>query len=437
MHTTCRTTERRLTASKALLAALAALALATLAPAGAGAGQVVFDPEAGAIRCLEFPAEAPCRLAQVLEADRAGNWGKVTYDRASDTYTVRTDLVVGTGDGTQSVLQVGGPDAKRERLVMYGDLIVAEPKKRGWQIYQAHNGLRIGLYEDDTVTPTVLFACEEPGERELVVHGGNIFWVCHAKVSALTEKPENRFALTVDGRIVWGDLRLIRSTISWFTEARINTDADAYVRRMIFEHGGELRGDQYLVDSAVRHMDCGLRDHGGLQAVLVRCRFENNTMNYELLYGPWGILAVDCFFGAAQDPPALRAYTWPRGRHEGQTTRPAFVSRRHLVVRVRDASGAPVAGAQVAVACEQDAPGAVGRGIAVTGADGATPGLRETDALYVTDEVTRPEAGTGEVTTHAYTYAVTVAADGYAPVTVEHVDPDQTWQVKDVVLARE
>jgi len=388
------------------------------------AGEITYDREARIVHLTGFNREDPCTLDQLSASARE----VLGHDAASDTYVLNANLHVGANDGSETFLRIGSRAHPRERLVIKGDLVVREPKKRGYQVYQAHNGLTIGSPDDMTIQPTVLFDCKSPAEFRLDVQGGNFLDIHNATVSALKKERSARYELLVDVRARSGGVRVVNSTISWFTTVMLPS-ADGQVRGITFEYGGELRGITYLEDCTIRHLDDGVRDHGALLATLVRCRFENNTHNWQLLYTHWGIMAIDCVLGEPQKPSRIRGYTWPK---TGRVSRPTFIAKRHLVVVVRDKAGRPIPNVTVRLSCEQDDLSAVQHGQAQTDREGLTSAPASGRALFVTDYAIRSDEHRRD-----YTYALRVTAPGYEAAATTGIDPSAASQVAETTLRTE
>ena len=388
------------------------------------AGEITYDRERHVVRVVGFGREEPCTLGQISAAARE----VASHDSASDTYELNASLHVGSSDGSETFLRIGSQAHPKVRLAIKGNLVVKEPKKQGYQVYQAHNGLAIGTPDDTSIRPTVLFDCTSPGEFGLSVEGGNFLDLHNASVSALSKEPSARYRFLVDARARSGGVHVTNSAVSWFTTVMLPS-ADGRVRGVTFEDGGELRGVTYLEDCTIRRLDDGVRDHGSLLAALVRCRFEGNTCNWQLRYTNWGIMAIDCLFGEPKKPPPIRAYTWPK---TGRVSRPSFIARRHLVVSVKDEAARPIPNATVRLTCEQGDLSAVQHGQAQTNREGMTPAPASGQALFVTDYAVRG----GEDTRH-YTYTLSATAPGCVTRTLNGLDPDQSSEATEIILARE
>ena len=401
------------------------LALCCCGFTGAAAGEIAHDKGRHIVRLIGFSREGPCTLDRLSAADREAGWGVMSHDPASDTHVLNASLHVGSSDGSETFLRIGSKGHPKVRLVIKGDLVVREPKKQGYQIYQAHNGLAIGSPNDTSIAATVLFDCTSPGEFGLNVEGGNFLDIHNATVSALKKERSSRFELLVDVRARSGGVHVTNSTLSWFTTVMLPS-ADGQVRGVTFEDGGELRGITYLEDCTIRRLDAGVRDHGSLLATLVRCCFESNTYNWQLLYTHWGIMTIDCVFSEPKRPSPIRAYTWPK---TGRVSRPSFIAKRHLVVSVKDEAGRPIPNASVRLSCEQGDLSAVQHGQARTDREGMTPAPASGQALFVTDYAIR----SGEDTRH-YTYTLSASAAGHDTAVVASIDPSPASEATAITL---
>lgn len=408
-----------------------ALALLRLGTA-AHAGEILYDAEKRVLHVLDYSRETPCTPSDLLQAERRAGWGVVRAEPGSGTVTLDAGLAIGSDDGSESFFHLAPDRQSPPRLIVRGTLHVREAQRERYQIYQAHNGFMVGDPSDPGVQPFLLFEQGAAGKSGLVVDGGNVLDMVHARVQAVQRREQDRFRMDVDPRITSGRLRLEHCVFSWFTRITLPS-LHGIVRHVTFEYGDELAGSQYLEDCVFRNMQVGLRDHGALLAVLVRCRFERNHMHWMLPYSRWGIIADDCTFGPEEKTPQVGVYRHPRS---GIVQRPSFIARRHITILVQDPEGRPVPGATVRVVCEQGDASAVIWGMAITDDQGCTPPVTAKHALFVTDKRVRRGAGAeAPLVTTAYTYKVGVSAPGRGTVEKHGVDPDDSWYTLRMIAA--
>ena len=395
---------------------------------------ITYDADARTIRVEGYPLDQPATPADILNADRANGWNAVKYDPETDTYTVRADLAIGRDDDSVTWFRIGSADHPTETLAIKGNLVVQEKKPTGWRTYPAENGLRIGDADLDSVKPTVRFLCDTPQEYGMIIGNGAAFMAYHATIGGLSPDPEHRAFWQGTGE----RFELVGCTLSGIHDLyrmRLIHPYHLALRDCVFEHmHSGFSGQPYVTDCTFRHMDLPLYDRYHLEATLERCRFENNKHNWKLPYTRKGIRAIDCFFGEPQDPTVVcQSFKLPT---EADRRYPSFTAERHLVFETVDPDGKPVPGARVTLRCEQDDPDTVIQGRARTDAEGRTPepgdrqGLRVTDTvIQATDQPDRPK--------HTrYTYSVRIETDGFEPLEIPGVDPDQSWLVKRATLKR-
>lgn len=411
------------------------LALATLvAVFAAGArADVTYDAKAGTLTVTGFTAGAPCTVADLRQADADGGWGVVAYNKATDTTTLAAHLLIGRSDGTSSFLRIGAADRPREMLVVTGNVIVTASREIAYKRYEGCNTFMLGMADKSTVRPALLIDCPKRNAFRMEIGAGASLRAFHARIAARATDKAHRANWKGTGN----DSRLIGCTLAGFTQLygfNANHGRDFRVIGTTFSDMdiGPYNGQQYFEDCTFRNMGIAIYDGGGLSGIIKRCRFENNTINWQMQYTRDGLRAVDCTFGKAAKTPGYVCTAW-RNKETGEWQKPAFLAERHVVVEVKEATGNVLRGARVRLACEEDAPAAVRWGTAVTGSNGRTPAPDEARALLVFDYLVRAAEKKTPARTD-YTYALTVLADGDKPVTVKGLDPDQRQPVVTVRL---
>jgi hypothetical protein len=389
-----------------------------------------YDEEQGSITASGFTRDEPGTLSALVRAAQESGWAAVRPGEDTQTVALDADLAIGQEGQAATWFRIGTPERPRETLVINGDLIVRE---RG-------NVLLIGDEGRPEVQPAVRFVCAEPGEHGLIVTPGNTLRVHNATITADRHDREHAARCEMQA----SDVELVGSTLSWIGEVMTYglQSAAAVVRAVTFEHGGcaLYNNTQWAEDCVFRDLDVAVAG-GWVDATLVGCRFEGNRRNFALFRTAGGIMAIDCHFGAETDPrPHIK-----RGRlHDGPWQYPLFVAKRHIVVKVEGGDGNPIEGAEVTVTEAGGDLSAVDHGIALTDAEGKTPGPRERGSILVTDygyratdEAPTPESRDCRIGSYDYRYTLRVTAEGHRPAVVEDVDPDQSWVERTVTLERE
>ena len=105
-----------------MLRKLLALSVLALAARTAAAG-VTYDATDKYIWVRSFPEDTPATMDDVLEADRKAGWGLVSYDKATDTYTVSSSLHIGTDEDAGTYFQIGRKGHPQETVVVKGTLV--------------------------------------------------------------------------------------------------------------------------------------------------------------------------------------------------------------------------------------------------------------------------------------------------------------------------
>jgi hypothetical protein len=419
--------------------------LATLFPALGlvnfcqGAGTIAYDAETGTLHVYGHPPEAPATPAAIARASRDNGWSVIEHAPRAGAYTVTARLRIGKADGSVSTFRIGSAEHSKETLVMRADLVVNAAKKgRLYRTYEGRNALILGDPDDASVRPALRFDCSEAGAFGLVLEEGASLLAWNASIGALKPDPAKRAGWRGTGH----RLRLVNCIVEGFDRlAAFQTGLAGVseVRGTTFQDIGIVfaNGAQYAEDCVFRRCGVALRDGGGLHATVVRCRFEQNRRNWRLRGTRRGIRAIDCVFGApAQKKVECRSHVWS---DTGERTYPLFIAQQHLVFIVRNTSGAPVAGATVALTCEQasSAPGGgVIYGRAQTDANGRTPAPRTHRALFVTDEYCLATDDPEAPERRDYTYAASVSAPGFAPTELDGLDPDAEDPIVRVTLRR-
>ncbi|MCD6361269.1 MAG: hypothetical protein J7M38_10445, partial [Armatimonadetes bacterium] len=163
--------------------------------------------------------------------------------------------------------------------------------------------------------------------------------------------------------------------------------------------------------------DCGTAFIGSsrFDVVMRDCTFSGNEHNWSLPYK--SLIAIDCDI----DDFGRGSYSVER--------KTFFISKRHVIVRVVDAEGRPVKGAEVRASTLETPPAAEYDLLqAVTGTDGRTPGRGVKGALLLSELlITAPEAEGAEPRRTDYSYIIEARA-GDRTVRIEGFTPRESWQ---------
>jgi len=411
------------------------VALFASAPA-VGHAAATYDAPQRTITVTGFSNEFPGTLGDVLEADEQGRWGVVSYRADTQTFMVNARLCIGAADGPSTWFRIGTPERPREVLVVQGDLRVAQPSTN------ASNTVWIGAEKDAAITPTVSFDCQTNRQYGLLLGPGSSVHIFNATITAATQD-RNHMARCL---IETGDLVIAHSRLSWIADPGLlygSSSLHSPLRGVTLEHGqtGLYNLPQWAEDCLFRDLDIAVCDGGCLDATLVRCRFEGNKRNWDLVITQFGITAVDCYFGQEKDP-GPHILRW-RNPNTGRWQYPSFVALRHIVLKVQDEAAKPIPGALVEVTEASGDVSAVHHGLAKTDAEGRTPAADAYGALLLADYAYRatddPPGDSAEcrIASYDYRYSVQVTAEGYQPAVLREVDPDESWTEKVVTLRRQ
>ncbi len=413
-----------------------------------------YEPDSDTIWVYDYPRRLPCTPARLLAADRMFEWNRIAYDATTDTYTVNANLRVGNADGSDTFFQLGSPAQPRETLRMKGNLILF-PETITGQMRRGPKGVNritIGVPDNPDVRAALLFH-NAPTQHHTLLSGGFVqgpdtasrvaayggqFCVYHGTVSAAV--PDRPHAIgAAGGRHLylpgaWGGLVVLRqATVSWVAGV-IGFGLDARASDLdgtVFEDSGYglINGRQAATNCVFRRLGVAVKDWGGpLDVLLTDCVFEDNGANWSLSRGR--LRCVDCAFGAPRQ--GNRYDSWPEQR-AGKTPYAYMQSSRHLVVEVREADGKPVPRARVEATTPSDP---LARLVALTDAQGRTPGRGSDRALLLTERVETATAVTNQPAITPYRWRLSISATNYAPAVIQDLAPDTSWRVIPVTLNR-
>ena len=428
------------------------LTICVLLALPASEGGVFYDEDANTIIVADFPRKLPCSLERLLQLDKLYGWGKVSHDKAADTYTVACDLAIGANDGTNTYFQIGSPQHPNETLVMKGDLRVAPYWVRDENLgtYQTAprrvNRLTLGDPESRKVRAALKFDCETKNQHGLSVGAldawGGQLHVYDSTITAARPDAAHSFGDAARGSVsLHGDSIIFDNATYGWVSGKMTYGLSEHPSRTIrivnttFEHSGQaiVGGKLDLVDCTFRHLGTAFLDWGSIDINATRCTFADNSRNFSLRFSRKGIVCVDCEIGRPADGDEYHSQTTAS---MGTKRFPTFASKRHTIVEVVDAVGRGVPAAEVVVKSEQGDAGAAENYRQLTDDKGRTPGRAEGRAILLT-EVLRKNTDTPSVPeVREFSYTVEVSAAGFGPVTVKGVRPTRSWQVVMVRLLR-
>ena len=413
---------------------------------------VFYDEQANTITVTDFPRKLPCTLKRLLLLDRLYGWGKVSYDRASDTYTVACDLEIGSSDSTNTYFQIGSSSRPNETLVMKGDLRVAPYWVRGENLgtYQTApkrvNRLTLGDPESRKVGAALKFDCEVKNQHGLSVGAldawGGQLHVYDSAITAARQDPEHTFGDRTKGSVsLFGDSIIFdNATYGWVT-GKMTYGLSEHPGRSIrivntfFEHSGQaiVGGKLNLVGCTLRNLDTAFLDWGSIEVNATNCTFVGNSRNFSLRFSREGIVCVDCDIGSPTEGDEYHSQTTASVKTKRY---PTFTSKRHLVVEVVDAAGHPVIGAKVVVKSEKGEVDAVVNHRQVTDDNGRTPGRDGGRAILLADVIKKNTDTPNLPKVKEFSYTIEVSAAGFERHAVRGIRPSRSWQVVKVELVK-
>lgn len=417
---------------------------------------VFLDSEREAIRLIDYPPEVPCTLRRLAKLDELFGWGKVDYNAETSACTLTCNLIIGSNDSTETVLQVGTEDAPQETLVMKGNLYIHPYFVSGdnegvyWRVPKLMNALVLGSKENRGVRAALKFACT-PNEK-YTLYCGHLPWIDRDRrqwggglyaydsvVTALRPAPGYEIGDAKRGNAyLHGSVVLDRAEISWVKGwlygLQLSHSKDYSLKDTLFDHVRVplLNGHQKAVGCTFSNCETAVKDYGSLDAELIGCTFRSNARHWSLPYTKKVLVCVDCEW----DSPRLGNEYRARSK-DGKTWYPTFSCRRHIVVEVVDRAGEPIDGATVTFRAEQDGCDVLQNREQRTGADGRTPGKGQDGAILLTEFIKKATdvPNQPEATTFSYTFRAT--AQGYRAGILKGVQPKQSWDTFKIVLDKE
>lgn len=424
---------------------------------------VHYDAARDTIMVTDYPEQWPCTLARLLTVDAHMGWHRVSRDPATGAYTVSANLQIGALDGTETYFRIGVKEAAgAETLIAKGVLYVAP----WWQEGRSRAGLWYGADAEPRVNRLTLGAAEDPSVRgrlvldppdgeitplrvgrlpgdngkvrggQLCVYNSTVEGADHTRLASRDVRKGWRLMLSGEAVVLDG------ARIQWipgFAGYGLNLlegQGSRYrVRNCIFENcgAGIVNGVHDVSGCTFRNLHTAILDYGAIDATLRECRFEGNTINWDLSYTNRGLTLIDCEVAAGVDADVFRSWV---SKRTGKKQYPQLTVQRHIVVSAVDADARPIRDAVVTVVCERNGLIPVANNHGRTDAAGRTPGRGSTGALLLIARVKQATDTPNEPRVDVFSYRIEVAATGHQPCTIPGFRPTASWQVLEAVLGK-
>ena len=405
-----------------------------LLAAGPAFGLVTYEAEANTIVVSDFPEPIPARLDTLARADRANGWNKIQYDPAAQTWTIKASLQVGRNDGSETWMRIGSAMQSNETLILHGNLIIAPYLVAGENDRYAPsrvNRLTMGDPTNAAIRTALkiagaghtVYSGKLPGPDGILRNGyGGELHIYHGTLTSAGGKrdiarPYWSGSLTLDHAVVSGF-----NALAFFGTAAHRTD----IRDSILEDNAGIFGSpaQRAAGCLFRRNTVVIQGLSGDTVHLLDCRFNDNIQNWQLTSGGT-IECVDCTIAPGAKPDS----------YGFKGDRPArVIARRHVIVKVVDAAGAPVSRAKVAAVCRPAGDNLILNNYAETGKDGRTPGPDNSKAIILTEEIKTASSNPLEPTTTRYSYDIEISAAGNKKAIISNYEPLKNWETLTATL---
>ena len=414
---------------------------------------IVYDGETNSIIVDNYAEDMPCALEEIYIADRMNGWNKVTRDEKSGAYTIDAALVVGRDNGTDTYMQIGTPENPKETLLLKGHLVIHPfvfiDEKDAETREKRINRLTIGDKDNPDIKPTVKLAgtgifvgCTPPRGKHVKRRrgAGGELHIYNSAIRGAGESWPDQAAGQCD-LLGWKcAFRAADAVFSNFKDIVVRKHS-AYtpcsIKRCAFEDSGRaLYADRNTFKkNGLLPKECAFRGirkaalSGGGWFEADRCTFENNRVNWDLSHGG-DVKCFDCIVHASAQDNLYGVYLNPRTKKQEPAS---FLSQRHVIVRVLDANGKPVEGAEVVASSE--APDHVCEDKAVTDTNGLTPGPDNDGALLLTT-TTVAAIKQGEALRTDYSYSIRVRYRDRTGI-CKGFKPSKSWEIVTITLDKE
>ena len=406
-------------------------------PAHAG---ITFVETMNGIWVIDYPAGFPCTMKRIKAADEMNGWEKVLYEEASDTYTLKCNLLIGTNDGAETYVQVGTKDSPNETVVMQGNVYVfpffvaGENEGLYYQVPILANRLTLGSPGDPHIKAALKFDSSKAGEFGLTVgrfpaavkKTGKLFGgQFHAYNSVVTALKQEKATACAGFAFSAQEIVLQNAELSWSAGLVADNLSGIGIANSVFAHGkaAVTNGNVKFAGCTLRNLNFAVLDCGAINATFTDCTFKDNEHNWSLRSTPRGVTLIDCTVG---EPTKGDIFTAPTAM---------VASKRHVIVEVVGPDGKPAPGARIVVKCEQDIPPEmVENWKQTTDAAGRTPAKGGKKPVLLTEYTKKTTSTPNQPEFKEYTYAIEVEAQGHANASVAGVKPDESWKVVRVQL---
>ena len=424
------------------------LGLLWLGLAGIAPGGIYYDPAGDAICVTCFPECAPCTPRHLYKLNRLFNWGKVTHDPATDSYIVNCRLQIGSHDGATTYFKIGSAANPHETLVMAGNLSVqpswiqgVSPEATGDPAKAGINALVMGTRDDESIKPVLMFKSGKTlNIGNLIQFGGKVqrggeLLIYNGKITAPDGESWGMEYISIP---INSSVMMENSEFSRFKGTLYGVGGQfKSLKNTTFSHGsaiivGKYRDKNSIENCTFENMETAILDFGGLDATFVNCVFKDNNRNWNLRFY-YGITCIDCAYAP---PKKGNEYSSFRDPKTGGIMRPAFTSKRHIIMKVANDDGSPVTNAEVTVESEQEGSGLVKPLVLRTDATGQTPGRGGENAILLTEVIEEASETANKPKVTRFTYTVRIRAKNMREAVMPGVTPDESWKILNVTMAK-
>jgi len=391
-------------------------------------------------------------------------WGRVSYDKETDTYTIACALWIGKKDETDTYFQVGTREHPRETVILKGNLVIYptrlkenRPNEKVSSALKSVNRLCLGDPNDTTISAT--FKIDESagtinigtlpeygGQGRQDGKGGQLH-IYNSWFGGLT--PKNIGEGGTGWKHYWfGDSFVFQNaTVAWLYGMSYGADSGnvEIMEDSLFDGCGAIfcGSTQRALRCTFKNCDVVVLDRGSADAQLIDCVFKENNRNWYLSCSDAGVLCTDCAWDTPKEGDKI--YRADFAREKGNY--PKFISRRHIIIEVVDEGGNAIPGALVEVVCEQDNSPTIdniingvslktnSRKIACNNL-GKTPGKDNKEAVFVTEIIKTATDIPDKPEVKEYSYKIKASAKGFNHNSIKNIHPQNSWEKIRVVLSK-
>jgi len=418
--------------------------------------EVRYDAEKNLIWAHDFQKDQPLLLKKLLLMNNMNEWGKISYDKKTDSYTINANLTIGKNDGTETYMQIGTKDNPKQTLVLNGNLVVypffirgVNKEKNSTVVKYCTNRLTLGNPDDNNIKATLKIVSKYPKQAHTISIGraildpkngrykynyfgdGGELCVYNSTIASAKDGFANSIGVpwvAMPGR----KIIIKNSVISGFRKTPLYGLQGRYgtLENSIFKNSamGIINSNSPIKAKGCTFQDISLAlyDIGGvLKADLSECIFKNNNRNWFLSRGK--IRLIDCEIGPSKKGDVLKkGKLYSRKEKKQIDTYPEVFSLRHVIVKVVDASGKPVKDATVKIISEQGDLSTFSPAVSKTDADGKTP--KEGKAILLTEYKLKATDNAKQPKKTTYSYEIVVQSANVTPVSLKEFKPTKSWQ---------